>query len=144
MSTPETLLVARRPSLATRFAARLAVTVALVMARWLSPRRIRRTLAALSYGAAPATYRQAFDARSAIVATSLVCAGKGCLPRSIAATLLCRMRGQWPTWAVGARTAPFLAHAWIEAEGRIVDEGEHISTYRRLITVEPRGAHVAS
>jgi hypothetical protein len=33
-------------------------------------------------------------------------------------TLLCRLRGQWPTWCVGAwRIPPFGAHAWVEADG---------------------------
>ena len=47
------------------------------------------------------------------------------MPRSIATALLCRMSGTWPTWRVGVRTvAPFSAHAWVEAEGKPVDEVE--------------------
>ncbi|MFC3456025.1 lasso peptide biosynthesis B2 protein [Amycolatopsis speibonae] len=137
MSSPETLFAADRPPLLVRLAARLAVAVALPMSH-LPPRRIRRLLSVLRRGAVPATYGQARAARSAVITVSLTCAGKGCLPRSIATALLCRLRGRWPTWRVGVRTGPFGAHAWVEAEGRAVDEGEQILAFRPLMTVEPR------
>jgi hypothetical protein len=47
------------------------------------------------------------------------------------------MQGEWPTWVTGVRMAPFRAHAWVEAEGRLVDEpypaGYHVPT----MTVPP-------
>ncbi|MFD0475475.1 lasso peptide biosynthesis B2 protein [Nonomuraea thailandensis] len=89
-------------------------------------------------GAAPATAAQAKAARDAVIAVSLSCAGQGCLPRSIAAALLCRLRGTWPTWCTGVRVHPFAAHAWIEAGGRPVDEPP--VHYHRTIVVEPLGA----
>jgi hypothetical protein len=66
-----------------------------------------------------------------------MCAGRYCLQRSLAATLLCRMRGTWPTWCTGVRTPPFTAHAWIEADGHRVDEPEDTTTYRTILTVPP-------
>jgi len=131
------LFAADRPPLSLRLAARFAVAVALPVAH-LPPRRIRLLLSMVRRGAAPATYRQAQAARSAVITVSLTCAGKGCLPRSIATALLCRLHGRWPTWRTGVRTGPFGAHAWVEAEGRAVDEGEQILAFRPLITVEPR------
>ena len=70
-------------------------------------------------GARPATYEQAKAARDTIVAVSLICgAREGCLPRSLATVLLCRLHGSWPAWCVGARRLPpFAAHAWVEADG---------------------------
>ncbi|MBW4718347.1 lasso peptide biosynthesis B2 protein [Saccharothrix obliqua] len=136
MSSPETLFEATRPPWRTRVAVRAAVGVALLLSH-LPPRRIRRVLQLARRGAAPATFNQARAARSAVIAVSLTCAGKGCLPRSIATALVCRTRGVWPTWRVGARTAPFSAHAWVEAEGRAVDEGEQVLAFRPLMTVEP-------
>ncbi|MGH3821226.1 MAG: lasso peptide biosynthesis B2 protein [Pseudonocardiaceae bacterium] len=76
-------------------------------------------------------------ARQAVVAVSVRCAGHGCLPRSIATALLCRAHGAWPTWHTGVRTLPFAAHAWIEAEGRPVDEPHTTTQMRPLITVAP-------
>lgn len=61
----------------------------------------------------------------------------GCLPRSIAAALLCRLGGTWATWHVGVLTSPLTAHAWIEAENRLVDEPQGIDQFRPLITVGP-------
>ncbi|MEU7133430.1 lasso peptide biosynthesis B2 protein [Streptomyces sp. NPDC046261] len=138
MSTPETLFQVReRMPLTTRLTARAAVAAALLLAR-LPPRHIRRILAAVRSGAVGATHAQAYAARQAVVSVSVTCAGKGCLPRSIATALLCRMRGHWPVWRVGARTAPFGAHAWVEAEGRAVGEGEQITAFRPLLTVGHR------
>ncbi|TDC20595.1 lasso peptide biosynthesis B2 protein [Streptomyces sp. 8K308] len=58
--------------------------------------------------------------------------------RSLASALLCRLRGTWPTWCSGARTPPFAAHAWIEAEGSPVGEPRDTTTHPPLIRVPPR------
>lgn len=90
-------------------------------------------------GAEPASVAQAQDAREAMCAVSLRCAGpRGCLPRSVGAALLCRLGGSWPTWCTGVRAVPpFAAHAWIEVEGRPVDEGVPDDYFTRLMTVAP-------
>ncbi|MFI6642690.1 lasso peptide biosynthesis B2 protein [Streptomyces sp. NPDC050504] len=123
--------LARRPlALAATAAARLLVR--------LPPRRIRRFLSVLARGAAPATAEQALTARRAVVAVSTRCAGEGCLQRSVATALLCRVRGTWPDWCTGVRTAPFRAHAWVEAEGRPVGESFPPGYFRPLLTVRSR------
>ncbi|MGQ0719273.1 MAG: lasso peptide biosynthesis B2 protein [Pseudonocardiales bacterium] len=48
--------------------------------------------------------------------------GKGCLQRSIAATLYWRAHGTWPTWCTGVRTNPFGAHAWIQVGDQPIGE----------------------
>ncbi|MGA4837531.1 lasso peptide biosynthesis B2 protein [Streptomyces sp. G45] len=127
----------RSVPLASRAATRGAVALARLLATQ-PPGRIRVVLARLRRGARPATVGEAEAARSTVVAVSLACAGqRGCLPRSLATVLLCRMRGQWPTWCVGVRTrAPFAAHAWVEAEGVLVGEGCPRDYYQRFFTVE--------
>ena len=45
-----------------------------------------------------------------------------CLPRSLAALLLCRVHGHVPTLVVGIRPATGEVHAWIDAAGRAVAE----------------------
>jgi hypothetical protein len=67
----------------------------------------------------------------------MLCAGEGCLQRSLATALLCRLRGSWPTWCTGVRTMPFGAHAWVEADGVPVDEPDPPGHYRPVITVPP-------
>lgn len=136
MSTPCALEPSTPPPLHRRVAARLAVAAARFIAA-LPPRRIRTVLTLLRTGAAPATASQAQSARDAVVAVSLRCAGQGCLQRSIATALLCRLGGTWPTWCTGVRTAPFRAHAWVEAGGVPIGEAEPPGYYTPTLTVPP-------
>lgn len=126
----------RSVPLARRFQARFAIAGARLLATQ-PPRRIRQILGLLRRGARPATLEEAQAARDTVVAVSLACAGpKGCLARSLGTVLLCRMRGQWATWAVGARRIPpFGAHAWVEVEGVPVGEGFPPDYLRRFFTV---------
>ncbi len=124
MTVPEAIFYhPRAVPLRRRILTRLAVGVARLLATQ-SPRRIRTILSWLRRGAQLATFDQAKATRDSVVAVSLACAGReGCLPRSLATVLLCRLHGQWPTWCVGARRLPpFGAHAWVEAEGVPVGE----------------------
>ncbi len=120
-----------------RWLARLAVACATVLAQ-LPPSLLRRVLTSIRGAARPATYEQGLAAREAVTSVSLRCAGiNGCLPRSIAAALLCRVSGTWPAWCAGVRfLPPFAAHAWIEAQGRVIGEAVDIGYYRSLIRVE--------
>ena len=127
----------RSVPLPRRIVTRLAVGAARLLAT-RSPRRIRTVLGWLRRGAKPATFEQAKAARDDVVAVSLTCAAReGCVARSLATVLLCRFRGQWPTWCVGARRLPpFGAHAWVEADGVMVGEEEYPPDYfRPLFTV---------
>ncbi|MGW4162864.1 lasso peptide biosynthesis B2 protein [Streptomyces sp. NPDC004788] len=116
--------------------ARLTVGVARLLAR-RSPRRMRAVLGAVSRGARPARYEEARAARDAVTAVSMRCAApEGCLPRSLATALLCRLHGRWPTWCVGVRRLPpFAAHAWVEAEGVPVGEDHPPDYFRTFFTV---------
>ena len=119
-----------------RLLAMIAVGTARILAR-RPPRRIRAVLEKCRIGARPADYPQASAARQAVVAVSVLCAGEGCLQRSIATALLCRLSGTWPTWQVGVRVDPFAAHAWVEADGRLVDEPQPPGAYRPIMSVHP-------
>ncbi|MGW5176900.1 lasso peptide biosynthesis B2 protein [Streptomyces sp. NPDC004082] len=116
---------------------RLAVALAHLLARQ-PPVRIRAVLVRLRRGARPATLEEATRARATVLAVSLAAGGQqGCLARSLATVLLCRSRGQWPTWCVGVRThPPFAAHAWVEAEGELVGEGAPAEYFQRFLTVD--------
>ena len=119
---------------------RLVVHAVVGAARLLAtqpPRRIKRVLGGVRRGARPATFEQAKAARDAVVTVSLVCAGRqGCLARSLATVLLCRLRGEFPSWCVGVRRLPpFAAHAWVEVDGVPVDEEYPADYFRPLITV---------
>ncbi len=120
-----------------RLPALLATSVARLLVL-LSPRRLRRALSLARRGAAPATEEQALAARHAVVAVSARCAGEGCLQRSVATALLCRLHGVWPDWCTGVRTAPFRAHAWVEVAGRPVGEPQGAGYYHRLMVVSSR------
>lgn len=136
MSSPVAMPERQRLPLRPKVAALVAVGVARLVAGH-PPRRIRSVLLRLRRGARPATPEQALAARNAVTAVSLLCAGEGCLPRSLATAILCRMRGVWPTWCTGVRTAPFQAHAWVEVDGVPVGEPHEPGYYRTMISVPP-------
>ncbi|HSJ43248.1 MAG TPA: lasso peptide biosynthesis B2 protein [Euzebyales bacterium] len=136
MSTPE--VVAHRPR-SVPPVRRLRAVTAVAAARLLatrSPARTRAVLRRLAVGATPASYEQAKAARDDVVAVSLTCAAReGCVPRSLAVVLLCRAAGHGVTWCVGARRVPpFGAHAWVEVDGRPVDEPYPPDYFRTLFT----------
>ncbi|MFJ9674476.1 lasso peptide biosynthesis B2 protein [Streptomyces sp. NPDC101221] len=134
MSIPAALPERPRLPLRRRLVPLLVVAVARVLAR-ARPQRLRRVMELARRSATPATIDQALAARQAVVAVSMRCAGEACLQRSIAAALLCRSKGLWPTWCTGVRTSPFAAHAWIEAEGEPIGEPYPRGHYRPIITV---------
>ncbi|XVS62685.1 lasso peptide biosynthesis B2 protein [Actinosynnema sp. CA-299493] len=121
-------------------ARRLSATSAVYLARALAklpPRRIRRVLTALTRGARPATLEEARAAHRSVLASSVMVAGDGCLPRSIAVALLCRLRGGWPTWRAGTRLHPFRAHAWVEVDGVPIGEPSDMGLWAPMITIAP-------
>ncbi|MGH2707881.1 MAG: lasso peptide biosynthesis B2 protein [Actinomycetota bacterium] len=136
MSTRLAITARDRLPLRRRVTPLLAVGAARLLAHF-PPRRIRAVLGLLRTGAAAATYARAKAARDAVVAVSVLCAGESCLQRSLAVVLLCRMRGVWPTWCTGIRTAPFCAHAWVEADGQPVGEAHPAGYFRPIIVVPP-------
>ncbi|MFE0059948.1 lasso peptide biosynthesis B2 protein [Streptomyces sp. NPDC059003] len=105
------------------------------------PERLRRLLAVLARRAAPATGDQAARARAVVTTLSPRCgSGYGCLPRSIATALLCRLSGTWPTWKSGVRFPPLTSHAWVEADGTPVGEDPpYIATFTTTLAVPPGG-----
>lgn len=123
-----------------RSAAAWAVRAARVLVR-LPPRRIEWILKQLHRGSRPAPFDDAERWRRRVVEVSPDAAGRyGCLTRSVATTLLSRRYGAWTTWCVGVRTElPFAAHAWVEADGKLVGEAGDMTTFSRLIVV---GRHV--
>lgn len=122
----------------------LAVTAAHLITAALGsrPARLQQLLVLLARRAAPATAEQAARARDVVTTVSPRCgSGYGCLPRSIATALLCRLAGTWPTWKSGVRFPPLTSHAWVEADGEPVGEDPHYTaTFTTTLTVEPGGA----
>lgn len=49
-----------------------------------------------------------------------------CLQRSLAAVLLLRLAGQPAELVIGVRRLPFLAHAWVEVEGCVVNDDPRV------------------
>ncbi|MCQ4045089.1 lasso peptide biosynthesis B2 protein [Streptomyces rubrisoli] len=115
----------------------LAVATARLLTT-LPPAHIRTALRIARCSAAPADVAQAQAARDAVVAVSTRCAGQGCLQRSLATTLLCRLGGTWPTWCTGVRTVPFRAHAWVEVDEVPVGEPTPPGYYTPTLTVPCR------
>ncbi|MFD6247536.1 lasso peptide biosynthesis B2 protein [Streptomyces roseolus] len=137
-----------RLPLRERIPARTAVAAARLLIL-LPPRHIRRVLNLLRHGARPAGLEDALTARTAVVSVSTRCAGEGCLQRSLATVILCRMSGRWPQWRAGVRTQPLRAHAWVEAGGVPVGEPYPAHYFRVLLRgpecrpTEPEGGATA-
>jgi hypothetical protein len=56
-----------------------------------------------------------------------------CLQRSVVAVNLLRDEGVPAVMVIGAQQLPLRSHAWVEVEGRVVNDKQHIcSTYARL------------
>lgn len=49
-----------------------------------------------------------------------------CLQRSAATTCLLKRSGIYAQMVLGAQHMPFKAHAWVEVEGRVVNDKPHI------------------
>lgn len=113
-----------------------ATTLLLVLTR-ARPHRIRGILEVLHRGSCEADLHQAERAFGIVTTVSLRCAsGHGCLRRSLAIILLCRLWGLQATWRVGFRSPPPQSHAWVEADGEPVCETVDPRTiYTPMITV---------
>lgn len=115
---------------------RVVVHIAQFVSEW-QPARVQRLLRTISRGARPGSYDEVSRARDDVLTMSTISRGpSACLVRSISVVLLCRLRGSWADWCVGVLAEPpFMAHAWVEADGRIVDEELRPDEVRVLVRV---------
>ncbi|MGQ0775675.1 MAG: lasso peptide biosynthesis B2 protein [Pseudonocardiales bacterium] len=139
MSAPIALAAPCILSFGERCAGSLAVAAAgllLVLTR-ARPYRLRSFLHLLSRGSTEVDLWQAERAWEIVTTVSLRCAsGHGCLLRSVAIVILCRLSGTHVTWRAGFRSPPPQSHAWIEASGEPVRETVDPRTiYTPVITV---------
>jgi hypothetical protein len=56
-----------------------------------------------------------------------------CLQRSAVTTVLLRRHGWKAEMVLGAQLLPFLSHAWVEVDGRIVNDKPYISELFRVL-----------
>lgn len=112
----------------------LAISVARVIAL-LPALRITQVLGALRRRSRPSHVGEVSDLRAAVCRASVRCAGQGCLQRSIAVFVACRLQGHTPVWASGFRVAPFGAHAWVEVDGSTVGEPDVIADFVVVLSV---------
>ncbi|ASO18322.1 hypothetical protein FHR81_002725 [Actinoalloteichus hoggarensis] len=119
LTPPQTLFIGER---CAGLLAVVATSVLLVLTR-ARPQLIRRVLRALHRSSRDADLHRTERAFDVVTTVSLRCAsGHGCLRRSLAIVILCRVWGMRATWRVGFRSPPPQSHAWVEADGRPVCE----------------------
>lgn len=135
MSLPIVSEPASRPRGTARIRTRLAVCLAFLLT-FLPPHVLAILLRRVMKGAAPADLGATARVRAHVCAMSERCAGQGCLQRSIAVVLLCRLAGTAPVWKTGYRVAPFAAHAWVEVAGEPVSEPGNVSSYTTVLEVQ--------
>ena len=78
----------------------------------------RRRVAARPTG--PVTEALVCDA--VVLAACLYFKPSLCLQRSVVTTLLLRQQGMAGRLVIGYRPAPFFSHAWVEVDGRVVND----------------------
>ncbi|GAA1532299.1 lasso peptide biosynthesis B2 protein [Brevibacterium picturae] len=116
-----------------------AISLARVMIR-LPPETLQSVMVRICRSAARgATSDEASSARELVCRLSRRCASKGCLQRSVATVLLCRSHGHAPDWRTGFSMNPFLAHAWVEADGAPVGEPVAVDGYTVVHRADVRG-----
>jgi hypothetical protein len=109
---------------ADRLAAMAAFAAAVVLLR-LPFARLTRLVAEIK---AVCCRRDATPDEAEIAALAAQAAGRwfpgraACLENSLAAVLTAAARGRAVDWCIGARTAPFTSHAWIQTRGRPAGE----------------------
>jgi hypothetical protein len=57
-----------------------------------------------------------------------------CLQRSAVTTCILRSYGVPAHLVVGVRPMPFLAHAWVEAEGSVVNDFPNVRKFYKMLT----------
>jgi hypothetical protein len=57
-----------------------------------------------------------------------------CLQRSAVTTCLLRARGVQASMVVGVRPMPLLAHAWVEVDGRVVNDSRSVKSFYQSLT----------
>ncbi|MGW4528407.1 lasso peptide biosynthesis B2 protein [Amycolatopsis sp. NPDC004378] len=101
------------------------------------PARIRVVLRALRTGANEAEFESAMRARACVTTVSLRCASDhGCLLRSVAIVVACRLAGGSVRWYVGTASPPPASHAWVEvADAPIGELFDPRLLYNPIVTV---------
>lgn len=117
--------------------ARLSVGVAFVLCL-MPPRLLRSSMSLLVSSGKRPTLDSAERYRALVVSVSTLCAGEGCLPRSVATATLARLHGHGLTWCTGIREQPFLAHAWVEVHRAPVGEVTSLDDLRVMLKATPR------
>lgn len=101
-----------------------------------SPAELQRQLSRRYLELGPASRKETEYALAAVIKADRQLRGRYCLQRSLAAFLFsARLYARKPTLIVGARIEPFIAHAWLEADGQVVGEqnpGDYLMELFRL------------
>lgn len=106
----------------------LEQVVARVKRRALSARPLHDQLGFEAVGACVAAYQRlrpfVFSARDA------------CLFESLALIEFLARQGQYPQWVVGVKTAPFVAHCWVQQDDVVFNDSvEHIRAFTPIMAV---------
>jgi hypothetical protein len=112
----------------------VATDVALHVAGFRRLHRVARALRVRDGMRAPTDTRVVARTRAAVDrAAKLYFKRAWCLQRSVVTALLLRARGLPAELVVGVRSAPFMAHAWVELDGKVVNDAASVETFYQEI-----------
>lgn len=100
----------------------------------LIPGRNRRQSHARQYGRAglPSADYEAAVCDAVVLACCFYWKPVPCLQRSVSAMRMLRARGVAARVVIGYRPVPFFSHAWVEVDGRVVNDSP---VYQKRLTV---------
>ena len=99
-------------------------------------RGVYRKLQGLACGTRPSHFDpEAVVLRTVAAVSSFYWKPIPCLQRSVVAARLLRRYGVYAQVVIGCRTAPFVSHAWVEVDGRVVNDSPG---YQRKLRVLER------
>lgn len=104
-----------------------------ILAAKLSPDDLGREIDNSILSFETATIPQVKESRNVILSYSYRLHGSYCLPRALAVLHYCDSCYKTrPQVIIGARVDPFQAHAWLRAEGQVIDEFEVNKYFQQL------------
>jgi len=90
-----------------------------------------------------ATTEEAAQAMDVVSASSIVCAaGRDSRRCSVAIALFCLTKRSWVEWCLGMRRSPLETRAWVQVDGRPVDERMDAAAFLPVLAVGRDGVTV--
>ena len=135
MSSPVRMEKRTKLSFKNKITAFFCANVSFFLIR-LPPKKLSKIIEKLSKRTQSATPAEVEQWSTYINSINVRCAGNGCLQRSVAVMLWGIIARRTPDWISGFQVSPFIAHAWVEIDGKPIGEEIDLSKFQKIIFVK--------